>query len=233
MEFEKLLNLRLDTLSLNESTFIGDDEIKYLLSENVIGDNQMKHLSESLICGNLLKDLRLINNNISIEGIKHLGQALKQNTSLKSLSLRSCGIKSDKFNILIESLIYNKSLTSLDLANDNNYSNFCNNITNKDLESLLNMLQDNYSLTTIYLSANGYGLFVPHDSRIYNLSKLASPFEKNFIQFNILLRRNRKYKDNRSKAKKLLLLTRAFCKNSFFYKDYLPLDLFKIIYNDF
>lgn len=147
-----------------------------------------------------LSNLSINANCASNKGCSIISNALSKNDSLKILQFRLNDIDDTGIFALADSLRINNTLKKLNLNN--------NNITDSGAMILLDVLKTNLSLIKLNLGGN------------YINNTLLNEIET-------LLKRNRK---NDKNVKKLLLLTNSFCDSNFFYKDNLPLDLFKKIY---
>ena len=112
-----------------------------------------KSLAEALTTNKYLEELNISDNALCDGGIQHLAHALRVNQGLKTLRLMSCGMTDVGLECLAKSLQHNNVLTQLRVWNFGNiYSP--NRITEKIVPVLTECLQNNHTLTVLWLPAN-------------------------------------------------------------------------------
>jgi len=152
------------------------------------------------------------NESIGDSGVKIVSEYLKTNVTTKSLTLWSNKFTDVGAQYLSEALKVNRSLITLELDN--------NRIGKKGAEALLKSLKTNRTLFVMSLNNN-------------RIRTGNNPARKILVEKEI----KNELKDNISGRKKerfeigmILLLSRSLEKDSVFYKENLPLDIFKIIF---
>ena len=116
------------------------------LENNSIGDTGVKLLCDVLSTTNwTLKRIDLNENNITSIGLQYLAKMLKTNSSLIWLGLHTNSIGDRGMEALVDTLTRdNKNLEVLDLC-------FNKSITDKCVESLIEMVQHNRSLKRFHM----------------------------------------------------------------------------------
>ena len=111
-----------------------------------------KSLAEALTTNKHLEELNISSNPLCDDGIQHLAHALRVNHHLKRLDLGNCGFTDVALECLSNSIRDNKSLNTLNVVNlaDRNK----NLITEKIVPVLIECLQNNHTLTMLYLPDN-------------------------------------------------------------------------------
>ena len=108
-------------------------------------------LAEALTTNKHLKVLSLSDNALCDDGIQHLAHALRVNQGLKELRLISCGMTDVGLECLVKSLQHNNVLNRLYVSN---FSHNHNRLTEKIVPVLTECLQNNHSLTRLWLPEN-------------------------------------------------------------------------------
>ena len=111
-------------------------------------------LAEALTINKHLEELDIADNALCDEGIQHLAHTLRvnQGLKLKTLLLVNCGVTDVGLEYLAKSLQHNNVLTRLDVWNYS--SNNLNRITEKIVPVLTKCLQNNHTLTKLWLPKN-------------------------------------------------------------------------------
>lgn len=194
-----------------------DDSTYLNLNGKCIGIENMKSLCKILIHNNTVTRLDLMNNKIGSEEVKLLSVALQKNNTLEYLNLSYNSIYNSGITCLCDVLFYNNTLIFLNLNN--------NFIRNEGIKLLYQSMRvsRNETMTEIRYLYENY----------IEMDRTTMAFDKLLIR-NKERRKERIHNEkNREEVKLLLLLSREFLDYSLFYKDCLPLDLFKIIYKSF
>ena len=108
-------------------------------------------LAEALTTNKHLEELSISNNPLCDDGIQHLAHALRVNQGLKTLLLSNCGMTDVGLECLAKSLQHNNVLTQLKVWN---FSGNPNRITEKIIPVLTECLQNNHTLTELWLPKN-------------------------------------------------------------------------------
>ena len=108
-------------------------------------------LAEALTTNKHLEILNISNNALCDDGIQHLAHALRVNQGLKTLWLMSCGMTDVGLECLAKSLQHTNVLTQLRVWN---LSSNPNSITDKIVPVLTECLQNNHTLTELWLPKN-------------------------------------------------------------------------------
>ena len=148
------INTNLDAVSAANGLSIlveGNETLKELhLSENMLGDDGVKHLMSGLTKNTALQMLDLRSNDIGEEGARAISEAINQIQSLSNLSLAMNEIGDDGISFLSQSLMNaNTLLQELNLSETGSGE--------KGAEALANMLLTNTSLIDLNLSCNAIG----------------------------------------------------------------------------
>ncbi len=99
--------------------------IKLDLSNNIIGDEDVKLLFEVLINNDTMKKLILYNNNITNKGAYNIADFLSINSVIEKLPLYSNKIGNVGGEAILKALTYNKNILSINLI--------CNNISDHNI----------------------------------------------------------------------------------------------------
>ena len=108
-------------------------------------------MAEALATNKYLKELYLLNNALCDAGIHCLANALRVNQGLKELSLVGCHMSDMGLEHVAKSLQHNNVLNKIYVWNDGIHSN---RTTTKITPVLTECLQNNYSLTELWLPKN-------------------------------------------------------------------------------
>ncbi len=165
----------------------------------------------------LLKDETQINlsgKDLCHSDIKNLCQSLKKHKNITKLDLWNNKIGDIGAYHLSEYLKTNRTITHLDVAK--------NDIGIEGFKSMNRIFKTNYSIIVFHCY---------HNCLDTSDSECDDETEDVLVDLYTGLRNNIEGKKKRKfQAGDLLLLSRRFIKNSPFYEDNLPLDLFKIIF---
>lgn len=153
-------------------TLMTNDNLRKLyLTDNRITANGVRLIADTLKTNNTLHKLSLKNNRIGNEGAFYLSEGLSENKSLYSLNLKNNGIDISGTTALIESIIYHPKLERFDLTG--------NHI---DHELASYVLQDNYNLI---IMENNNPLFKSAISKILDrnmtLRNIRNPIESLYL----------------------------------------------------
>ena len=118
-----------------------------------LNSQSAESLAEALTTNKHLKRLNVSENALCDDGIQHLANALRVNQGLKVLYLMSCGMTDVGLECLAKSLQHNNVLTNLYVHNGYN-PNYPNRLTEKIVPVLTQCLQNNYTLTELWLPGN-------------------------------------------------------------------------------
>ena len=118
-----------------------------------LNSQSAESLAEALTTNKHLELLSVSDNALCDDGIQHLAHALRVNQGLKNLKLWSCGMTDVGLECLAKSLLYNNVLTKLDIGNGYNANN-PNRLTEKIVPVLTECLQNNHTLTELWLPGN-------------------------------------------------------------------------------
>ena len=108
-------------------------------------------LAEALTTNKYLEVLSISDNALCDDGIQHLAHALRVNKGLKILLLMSCGMTDVGLECLAKSLQHNNVLTQLYVWNLSSGNPNVNRITDKMVPVLTECLQNNHTLTVLWL----------------------------------------------------------------------------------
>ncbi len=210
-------------MSKEESQYI----IRYFAGE--IRDSDIKGLCESLKTNKDFTYLLLEHCDISLVEMRYVCELLEVNNIITLLDFSLSDIDDEAIEYLCKSLERNKTITELYLQS--------NGIGNLGAQYLSNSLKKNQTLKELNLDGNK----IDDEGAIYFYENLRSneTLEKICLTDNNIPRiwieriqyginERQKYKTERQK---LLLLCRTFVTESVLYEGYLPLDIFKIIWN--
>ena len=143
------------TMSVTFGTFC--EQLKYTTLRELLLDGCgltsqcTESLAEALTTNKHLEELNISDNALCDDGIQHLAHALRVNQGLKTLWLMSCGMTDVGLECLAKSLQHNNVLTRLALSN---LSRNPNRITEKLVPVLTEYLQNNHTLTELWLPKN-------------------------------------------------------------------------------
>jgi len=176
------------------------------LSDNFIKDAGVKHLSDALYINRSLETLILNDNMIQLNGIRYLSEALRMNNTLTCLDI-SKNTFDYRVLLCIGSMVNNtRTLRSLNIGKIG--------INCVSCVILTCALERNYSITDINLLCNSD---IWRDEAELEIKKE--------LEENISGRKKQRFENG-----KLLLHCYHFENESFFYKENIPLDIFKIIF---
>eukprot|EP00301_Raphidiophrys_heterophryoidea_P002697 c11254_g1_i1.p1 GENE.c11254_g1_i1~~c11254_g1_i1.p1 ORF type:complete len:394 (-),score=86.51 c11254_g1_i1:79-1260(-) len=116
------------------------------LPQNMIGDDDMRHLADALTANTSIHTLNLGFNNLS-SSVQHINRILAVNSSITSLNLQSCELGATGIECLIENIRASRSLRQLVLNN--------NGIQSRGVYLLSTMLSSNNTLEHLELSNSG------------------------------------------------------------------------------
>ena len=172
-----------DTLRMLVTGLSHNQTVTHLdLSHNKVSSLGAHLLAKLLGPQSVLMSLDISDNHIQSDGGRYLGRALRINDSLMDLNLRLNRLEDYGGMQLMEGLVENRSLTSLNLAANGvgsetgqAFSRFvgdpscglvaldlsCNELSERDAETILRAMRENASLTSIDLRSNASLL---HDS---------------------------------------------------------------------
>ena len=126
---------------------VNNRTLEQLLLFNVtdITDEDMTHLSITLARNTTLKELHLINCNITDNGLRYICQGLTKNQTLTMLNIRSNRqITSDSTSTIADLIQTTTSLTELCLDNTS--------LNNDDIKTICTSLNKNTTIRTLWLS---------------------------------------------------------------------------------
>ena len=118
-----------------------------------LNSQSVESLAEVLTTNKHLELLSVSDNALCDDGIQHLAHALRINQGLKVLYLWSCGMTDVGLECLAKSLQHNNVLTKLDIS-DVSAANNRNRLTEKVVPVLTECLQNNHTLTELWLPGN-------------------------------------------------------------------------------
>ena len=119
-----------------------------------LNSQSAESLAEALTTNKHLELLSVGYNALCDDGIQHLARALRVNQGLKHLDLYSCGMTDVGLECLAKSLQHNNVLTELDIGNLSGYKSNPNRLTEKIVPVLTECLQNNHTLTKLWLPGN-------------------------------------------------------------------------------
>ena len=128
---------------------------KLWLQKCGLNSQSAESLAEALTTNKHLEVLNINSNALCDDGIQHLACALQVNQGLKELWLVSCGMTDVGLECLAKSLQYNNVLNELQLWSLTSYSDqWPNRLTAKIVPVLAECLQNNHTLTELWLPQN-------------------------------------------------------------------------------
>ena len=118
-----------------------------------LNSQSVESLAEALTTNKHLELLSVSDNALCDDGIQHLAHALRVNQGLKDLYLWSCGMTDVGLECLAKSLQHNNVLIELYVSNASG-TNYPNRLTEKIVPVLTECLQNNHTLTELWLPGN-------------------------------------------------------------------------------
>ncbi len=194
-----------------------------------IKKDDIRNLSECLKTNNALKILDLRHNHVGTIGVQSLVESLKDNKTLTELDIRSNRIRDQGAKHLSDLLKMNGVLTSLNLKG--------NRIGDGGAYYISEALKTNTTLTSLnlranWLTLNGAKLIYEGLKQNHTLTELnvGNTFFESVWLRERLLKKLGENKFGNEKKRMLLLCCYTLQEDSVFYKENLPLDVFKIIW---
>ena len=108
-----------------------------------------KSLAEALTTKTHLEELNISVNELGDDGIRHVARALQVNQQLKKIELANCSITDTGLQYLTKAIQVNHVLKILTVHNQYYYTK--NTITENIIPVLIECLQNNHTLTELYL----------------------------------------------------------------------------------